>query len=178
MTNKFRKTIIALAILAFSTPAVSGGSDRDRSESVITTVVSEGGNARQTSTNTNNLNNTNTVTGTNTVSGVSSNTVNITQPADTRTTVRYENEQVIKNTPNFAVASIFPSAACHGTSSAAISLPGLGIGGGSSWRDPDCGIRETARLFDAMGLRQDAVAVICSSVYAKSAPSCRATEGR
>lgn len=73
----------------------------------------------------------------------------------------------------FAVApSIAPTAPCMGASSAGGAGSGFGLSFGSSWTDDDCNTRETARLMHTMGLRLDAVAVLCSSKYARAAPSC------
>ena len=179
MKDKIMKMkIITVAVFAlFSGVALASGSD-----GYTMGDVSSSSRQRQTqeqsieSTNRNN----NTVT-TTTTGGASTSTGNVTTvnnneaaiPTDTRTTISYGNTQVIRNTPSMGVAGVFPSAACHGTSSATLALPGLGLGGGSSWVDADCGIRETARMFDGMGLRMDAVAVMCTSKYAKAAPSCK-----
>ena len=168
-----KNQILSMAVFAlFSGATMASGSDgsigdvssssRQRQiqeQSIVSTVESTNRN-------------TNTVTSTGNVTTVTNNQAPI--PTDTRTTINYENAQVIRNTPSMGVAGVFPSAACHGTSSATLALPGLGLGGASSWVDADCGIRETARMFDGMGLRMDALAVMCTSKYAKAAPSCKA----
>lgn len=80
----------------------------------------------------------------------------------------------IRNNPDIALGGLYPSAACHGTSNAGFSGGAIGVAIGSSWKDDDCGIRETARIMDGLGLKQDALAVLCSSPYAVAAPSCKA----
>jgi hypothetical protein len=86
--------------------------------------------------------------------------------------MKYEGGYEIKNTPGIALGSIYPTAPCMGSSQVGGSGPGFSIGIGTSWKDDDCGIRETARSFYSIGLRDDAIAVLCTSEYAKVAPSC------
>lgn len=80
--------------------------------------------------------------------------------------------QRIENTPNAIAPNIYPSANCHGSSSAGGGIPGFGISIGTSWQDEDCQHRETARSFFQMGMKADAVAVLCASPFAKDAPAC------
>jgi len=77
-----------------------------------------------------------------------------------------------KQAPAVLAPSISPTSPCMGSSSGGGSGAGFGLSFGSSWTDGECNTRETARLFHAMGLAGDALAVLCSSEYAKSAPSC------
>jgi hypothetical protein len=76
------------------------------------------------------------------------------------------------NTPSIALGGLYPSSPCMGTSNVGGSGPGFSIGFGTSWKDDDCGYRETARSFAGMGLKDDAIAILCASAYAKAAPSC------
>lgn len=78
----------------------------------------------------------------------------------------------LKTVPNVSLGGLYPSANCHGTSNASVSVMGLGLGGGTSWEDTDCQLRETARSFQGLGRIADAVAVLCSSKHAAAAPSC------
>lgn len=78
--------------------------------------------------------------------------------------------------PNVAIGGLYPSSPCMGTSNAGGSGPGFSIAVGTSWKDDDCGVRETARSFAGMGMNADALAVLCSSQYAKAAPSCAKAE--
>lgn len=73
--------------------------------------------------------------------------------------------------PASGIGGLYPSANCHGTSNAGGSGPGFSVQLGTSWKDEDCGIRETARLF-GVGT-PDGIAVLCSSSYAAAAPSCK-----
>jgi hypothetical protein len=59
-----------------------------------------------------------------------------------------------------------------GSSSIGGSGVGFGFGIGTSWTDDECGIRETARSFNGLGLHGDAVSVLCTSKYAVVAPIC------
>ncbi len=79
-----------------------------------------------------------------------------------------------KQAPAVMAPSISPTAPCMGSSSGGGSGAGFGLSIGTSWTDDDCNTRETARLFHSMGLAGDALAVLCSSAYAKAAPSCAA----
>jgi len=47
------------------------------------------------------------------------------------------------------------------------------FGAGTSWTDDECGIRETARSFQGLGLKDDGLSVLCTSKYAAAAPSCK-----
>lgn len=81
-------------------------------------------------------------------------------------------EATVRNTPNASAPNIYPTAPCMGSSSAGGSGAGFGFSLGTSWKDDDCGLRETARLFDQLGHKADGLAVLCSSSYAKAAPAC------
>lgn len=77
-----------------------------------------------------------------------------------------------KNTPSVFSGNIYPTAPCMGSSTVGGAGVGFGFSVGSSWKDNDCGIRETARSFHQMGLTNDALAVLCASEYSAVAPSC------
>jgi len=83
-------------------------------------------------------------------------------------------EQKIRNTPSIALPNIYPTSPCMGSSSVGGSGPGFSVGIGTSWKDDDCGKRETARAFAGMNMRDDAIAVLCASSYADAAPACKA----
>lgn len=79
----------------------------------------------------------------------------------------------IKNVPNVSTGNVYPTSPCMGSSQAGASGVGFGLSFGSSWTDDECGIRETARSFSGMDMKDDALAVLCSSKYAAAAPSCK-----
>jgi len=79
-----------------------------------------------------------------------------------------------RQAPAVLAPSISPTSPCMGSSSGGGSGAGFGLSIGTSWTDDDCNTRETARLFYSMGMSGDALAVLCSSAYAKAAPSCAA----
>jgi hypothetical protein len=79
----------------------------------------------------------------------------------------------IKNTPDLSIANIAPTSPCMGGTSVGGSGPGFSIGIGTTWKDNDCSLRETARSFIGLGLNNDAIAILCSSEYAAAAPSCK-----
>ena len=80
----------------------------------------------------------------------------------------------IKNTPEVTLSNIAPTSPCMGGTSVGGSGPGFSIGIGTTWKDSDCSLRETARSFAGLGLTDDAIAILCSSEYAAAAPSCKA----
>lgn len=80
----------------------------------------------------------------------------------------------LKNVPNVVPPNILPTSPCMGSTSIGGSVAGFGIGGGTSWKDGDCGYRETARVFMQAGRMEDGIAVLCASEYAAAAPICKA----
>lgn len=80
----------------------------------------------------------------------------------------------IRNVPNVVAPNILPTSPCMGSSSAGAGWTGFGVSLGSSWKDADCGIRETARVFFQANMAADGLAVLCASEYASTAPACRA----
>jgi len=108
------------------------------------------------------------------VSGSGGNTLTVNEaaiPADT--SVTYGGTYTVKNTPAFALGNVYPTAPCMGSSTVGGSGPGFSIGIGTSWKDDECGVRETSRSFAGMGLKEDALAILCTSQYAAAAPSCK-----
>lgn len=100
--------------------------------------------------------------------GSSSVTYNAAPAAAQRGTV------TIRNTPDLSLSNIAPTAPCMGGTSVGGTGAGFSIGIGTTWKDGDCSLRETARSFAGLGLTQDAVAILCASEYAAAAPSCAA----
>lgn len=78
----------------------------------------------------------------------------------------------IRNTPDLSLSNIAPTAPCMGGTSVGGTGAGFSIGIGTTWKDGDCSLRETARSFAGLGLTQDAIAILCASEYASAAPSC------
>lgn len=74
------------------------------------------------------------------------------------------------------LGGLYPSAPCMGTSNIGGGNPFFNIAVGTSWESKECQIRETARSFAAVGLNNDAIAILCSSEYAAVAPSCAKTK--
>lgn len=85
----------------------------------------------------------------------------------------YNETKQHKNTPSMGAPDIMPTSNCMGTSSGALGISGFGISGGSSWDSDECNTRETSRMFFVYNMKEDAVAVLCSSVYSARAPSCK-----
>ena len=92
-------------------------------------------------------------------------------PAATTQEIR-QNDYTIKNVPSIALGNVYPTSPCMGSSQVGGSGVGFSIGVGTSWTDDECGIRETNRSFNGLGLKDDALAILCTSKYAAAAPSC------
>lgn len=96
-------------------------------------------------------------------------------PIPTQTTTRIEqSDYTVKNVPSVFSGNVYPTAPCMGSSTVGGAGVGFGFSVGTSWKDDECGIRETARSFQGMGMKEDALAVLCSSSYAAIAPACKA----
>lgn len=87
-------------------------------------------------------------------------------------TVNYKGSYKVKDTPAVSLGQVFPTSPCMGGTQVGGSGPGIGLSIGTSWKDDDCSYRETARSFQGLGMTADAIAVLCSSSYAKAAPAC------
>jgi hypothetical protein len=92
-------------------------------------------------------------------------------PANTTQTI-HQDSYTVKGVPNVFSGNVYPTAPCMGSSTVGGAGVGFGFSVGSSWTDDECGIRETSRSFAGMGMKEDALAVICTSKYAAAAPSC------
>lgn len=98
-------------------------------------------------------------------------------PIPTQTTTRIEqSDYTVKNVPSVFSGNVYPTAPCMGSSTVGGAGVGFGFSVGTSWKDDECGIRETSRSFSGLGLKEDALAVLCTSEYAKAAPACVARE--
>lgn len=112
-------------------------------------------------------------TGGNTLSNAG-NTVTFNEaavPTSTRTEIQ-NGDYTIKNVPAFALGNVYPTAPCMGSSQVGGAGVGFSIGIGTSWTDAECSLRETARSFLGLGLKEDSLAILCTSEYAAAAPSC------
>jgi hypothetical protein len=94
----------------------------------------------------------------------------VSQSIDTRVS----GTTTLKNVPNVVPPNILPTSPCMGSTSIGGSVAGFGLGGGTSWKDADCGYRETARVFMQANRMDDGLAVLCASEYAAAAPTCKA----
>jgi len=103
------------------------------------------------------------------VSSAPSQSVTVTTPA----VPTAPNDYTVRTVPNVLTGAVYPTAPCMGSSQVGGAGVGFGFSVGTSWTDEECGIRETARSFAGMGLKDDALAVLCTSKYAAAAPSCK-----
>lgn len=77
-----------------------------------------------------------------------------------------------RQVPIVIAPSINPTASCMGSTSAGGAGSTFGLSFGTSWTDDDCNFRVTAEMLHGWGLKDDALAVLCSSKYAQPAPRC------
>lgn len=120
-----------------------------------------------------NLSTTDVRTGGNTLSN-GGNTLTVNEapiPTSTRTEIQ-NSDYTIKNVPAFALGNVYPTAPCMGSSQVGGAGVGFSVGIGTSWTDKECSLRETARSFSGLGLKEDSLAILCTSEYAAAAPSC------
>ena len=96
--------------------------------------------------------------------------VTVTDSGQTQYSGKYE----VKNVPSVFTGNVYPTAPCMGSSTVGGAGVGFGFSVGTSWTDDECGIRETSRSFSGLGLKEDAVKVLCTSKYAAAAPACAA----
>lgn len=92
-------------------------------------------------------------------------------PVETRQVI-HNDSYTVKGVPNVFSGNVYPTAPCMGSSTVGGAGVGFGFSVGSSWTDDECGIRETSRSFSGLGMKEDALAVLCSSKYAVAAPAC------
>jgi hypothetical protein len=92
-------------------------------------------------------------------------------PANTTQSI-HQDSYTIKGVPNVFSGNVYPTSPCMGSSTVGGAGVGFGFSVGSSWTDDECGIRETARSFAGMGMKEDSLAILCTSKYAAAAPSC------
>jgi hypothetical protein len=78
----------------------------------------------------------------------------------------------IANVPNVYLPTAIPTATCMNGISFGGSAVGGGGGLGFGWEMTNCRKQELARQFEAMGLREDALAILCSADHTNIAPSC------
>jgi len=166
MRNKLL-VICTTLFMSFPTFAIGLGNDNPSNIGGITT---------QENTQTTVLSNHNSLVGETSSTAKSTSSTSSNQTVSSTLgggTLNYNNKTE-KNTPSVVMSNIMPTAPCMGSSSVGGSGVGFGISVGSSWTDNDCTKRETARSFAALGLNEDAVAILCSSEAAAVAPSCKA----
>ena len=92
---------------------------------------------------------------------------------NTTASVNYSGTQTIKTAPNIIAPNILPTVPCASVTSAGLSVLGGGFTFGTAHQDPDCNLRETARLMHTMGMASDALDVLCGSVHAAKAKACQ-----
>lgn len=87
--------------------------------------------------------------------------------------MHYSGGYELENVPDVMAPNVYPTSPCMGSSSIGGAGVGFGISFGTSWESEECQLRETSRSFANMGMKEDAIAILCTSEYAKNAPSCK-----
>lgn len=87
--------------------------------------------------------------------------------------MHYSGGYTFENVPDVMAPNVYPTSPCMGSSSIGGAGVGFGISFGTSWESEECQLRETSRSFASMGMKEDAIAILCTSEYAKNAPSCK-----
>lgn len=87
-------------------------------------------------------------------------------------TITHNGRSQLVTAPPIYLAPAIPTASCLN----GVSLGGSGMGGGGGlgfyWEMENCRRQEVSKQFEAMGLRDDALSVLCQIEHAKAAPSC------
>lgn len=85
-----------------------------------------------------------------------------TSPGETSTKVEYSGTQTVKNVPSMAGPNLVSSNdTCMGSSSGAISAPGVGLSLGTTWTDRNCVRLKNARELWNMGMKGGSIALMC-----------------
>jgi hypothetical protein len=72
-------------------------------------------------------------------------------------------DQVIKNTPSVSGPALTASNdTCMGSTSGSLNIAGFGVGGGSSWVDPNCRMLKNSRELWNMGMKAAALTLMCN----------------
>jgi len=95
-------------------------------------------------------------------------------PADTTQAITYGGKYEVKGVPNVFSGNVYPTTNCAHSTQVGGSGVGFGFTVGTSYLDEECSLRETSRSFAGMGLKEDALHVLCSSKFSVAAPSCKA----
>ena len=103
------------------------------------------------------------------ISGGNTQSVSVTDSGKLHYSGGYE----LENVPDVMAPNVYPTSPCMGSSSIGGAGVGFGISFGTSWESEECQLRETSRSFANMGMKEDAIAILCTSEYAKNAPSCK-----
>lgn len=103
------------------------------------------------------------------ISGGNTQSVSVTDSGKLHYSGGYE----LENVPDVMAPNVYPTSPCMGSSSIGGAGVGFGISFGTSWESTECQLRETSRSFASMGMKEDAIAILCTSEYAKNAPSCK-----
>lgn len=79
----------------------------------------------------------------------------------------------IENVPNIGLGGVFPAGICMKPIEGALSIQGLGLGGGGVFIDENCMKLEWIRMAYTVGLRNAAVFSLCSMEQAEGNPHCK-----
>jgi hypothetical protein len=171
--NKYLLTTSVLCLLV-TTPALAQtatgtgvGVANSESKSAAGAVAISGAGGRGGNSNSsltiNNPANTTSTVNTN-LSGTTTSNINSNVSGSTRVETVASGTVTTKNVPSMVAPGLAAAGleTCLGSASGTVSLAGVGIGGGSTYRDEDCTARLDARTLYAMGLKAASVARLCA----------------
>jgi len=96
-------------------------------------------------------------------SGGNSQSINISNPANTTQAIQYSGTVTIKNVPNVSGPALTSSNdTCMGSTSGSINVAGLGFGGGSTYVDENCKRLKNSRELWNMGMKAASLALMCN----------------
>ena len=81
------------------------------------------------------------------------------------TSVNFANPKstTVRNVVGPDTPNVYPSAPCRIARSAGLSIAGGALSGGSSIEDPECTLRETARVFQYLGVPEIGLVLLCQN---------------
>jgi hypothetical protein len=88
--------------------------------------------------------------------------ITFTSPPTTTQNVNYSGSYTVKNVPSVNGPNLTTSNdTCMGSSSGSLNIAGFGIGGGSTWVDPNCKMLKNSRELWNMGMKAASLALMC-----------------
>lgn len=151
ITQMLRHTLwLILLTLTFSSALASG--DQDHECQGGNNCNDGGGGDAQSDSNSDSSSASDSAS---TASAIASGDVSVSVNSTTPSSV------TLRNTPSPDTPNIYPSAPCRIARSAGFSIPGGALSGGTSIEDVECTLRETARVFQYLGVPEVGLFLMC-----------------